>query len=82
MQLRPYDAGAVPHRRRHPTAPFRGGGWAGTSEGLGYVMLNANAWMQTNLMFAALVLLAGMTILLWVAVDVLLKKLLHWAPEG
>ncbi|MDE2239299.1 MAG: ABC transporter permease subunit, partial [Rhodospirillales bacterium] len=57
------------------------GEWAGASEGLGYVMLNANARMQTDLMFAALVLLAAMTILLWVAVDVLLKKLLHWAPD-
>lgn len=33
-------------------------------------MLNANAR-----------LLAGMTILLWVTVDMLLKKLLHWAPD-
>ena len=57
------------------------GEWAGASQGLGYVMLNANARMQTSLMFAALVLLAGMTILLWVAVDMLLKKLLHWAPD-
>ncbi|MBU6419529.1 MAG: ABC transporter permease [Proteobacteria bacterium] len=57
------------------------GEWAGASEGLGYVMLNANARMQTDLMFAALVLLAAMTILLWVAVDVVLKKLLHWAPD-
>lgn len=57
------------------------GEWAGASEGLGYVMLNANARMQTALMFAALVLLAAMTILLWVAVDAVLKKLLHWAPD-
>ena len=57
------------------------GEWAGASEGLGYVMLNANARMQTNVMFAALMLLAGMTILLWVGVDMLLKKLLHWAPD-
>ena len=58
------------------------GEWAGASQGLGYVMLNANARMQTDLMFAALVLLAALTILLWVAVDVLLKRLLHWAPDG
>ncbi|HTQ71275.1 MAG TPA: ABC transporter permease [Acidocella sp.] len=58
------------------------GEWAGASAGLGYVMLNANARMQTDLMFAALVLLAALTILLWVGVDVLLKKLLHWAPES
>ncbi|MDE1883113.1 MAG: ABC transporter permease [Rhodospirillales bacterium] len=58
------------------------GEWAGASAGLGYVMLNANARMQTDLMFAALVLLAGLTILLWVAVDLLLKRVLHWAPDS
>ncbi|GAN79959.1 ABC transporter permease [Acidocella aminolytica] len=57
------------------------GEWAGASEGLGYIMLNANARMQTDVMFAALVLLAVLTVLLWVAVDMLLKKLLHWAPD-
>lgn len=56
------------------------GEWAGASSGLGYVMVNANARMQTNLMFAALVLLAGITILLWVGINFLLKKLLFWAP--
>lgn len=58
------------------------GEWAGASEGLGYVMLNANARMQTDLMFAALVLLAILTILLWVAVDWFLRRLLYWAPES
>lgn len=57
------------------------GEWAGASEGLGYVMLNANARMQTDLMFAALVLLAVLTILLWVSVDRLLRRLLYWAPD-
>ncbi len=57
------------------------GEWAGASAGLGYVMLNANARMQTDLMFAALVLLAALTILLWVAVDRLLRRLLYWAPD-
>ncbi len=57
------------------------GEWAGASAGLGYVMLNANARMQTDLMFAALVLLVALTILLWLGVDMLLKKLLYWAPD-
>ena len=57
------------------------GEWAGASAGLGYVMVTANARMQTSLMFAALVLLASITILLWIAIHYLLKKLLYWVPE-
>ncbi|WP_298214991.1 ABC transporter permease [Acidocella sp.] len=58
------------------------GEWAGASAGLGYVMLNANARMQTDLMFAALALLAALTILLWALVDGLLRRLLRWAPDS
>ncbi len=57
------------------------GEWVGSSAGLGYVMMNANARIQTDVMFAALVILAVMTVLLWVAVDRLMKRLLHWLPE-
>jgi len=41
------------------------GEWVGASAGLGYVMLNANARIQTDVMFAALFVLAMMAILLW-----------------
>ena len=57
------------------------GEWVGASAGLGYVMLNANARMETDVMFAALLVLSVMTILLWVAVDLLLRKVLFWAPD-
>ena len=57
------------------------GEWVGASAGLGYVMLNANARIQTDVMFAALLVLAAMTIGLWTAVDRLLRRLLHWAPD-
>jgi putative hydroxymethylpyrimidine transport system permease protein len=57
------------------------GEWVGASSGLGYVMLNANARIQTDVMFAALFVLASMTILLWTAIDRLLRHLLHWAPD-
>ncbi len=53
----------------------------GSSAGLGYVMLNANARIETDVMFAALFVLALMTILLWVAVDRLLKRVLYWVPD-
>jgi putative hydroxymethylpyrimidine transport system permease protein len=57
------------------------GEWVGASNGLGYVMLTANARIETDLMFAALVVLAVIALLLWIAVDHLLKRLLYWAPE-
>ncbi len=57
------------------------GEWVGASAGLGYVMLNANARIQTDVMFAALLVLAMMAILLWVAVDRILKRVLYWAPD-
>ena len=57
------------------------GEWVGASAGLGYVMLNANARIQTDVMFAALFVLALMAILLWILVDRLLGRLLYWAPD-
>ena len=57
------------------------GEWVGASAGLGYVMLNANARIQTDLMFAALFVLSLMTILLWIAVDRMLRRILFWAPD-
>jgi len=57
------------------------GEWVGASAGLGYVMLNANARIETDVMFAALFVLALMAILLWVLVDRVLKKVLYWAPD-
>ena len=40
------------------------GEWVGASAGLGYVMMNANARVQTDVMFAALFVLAVVAILL------------------
>jgi putative hydroxymethylpyrimidine transport system permease protein len=57
------------------------GEWVGSSAGLGYVMMNANARVQTDVMFAALFVLAVVAILLWVVVDRLLKRLLYWVPD-
>ncbi len=57
------------------------GEWVGASAGLGYVMLNANARIQTDLMLAAVVILAIMTMTLWVIVDRFLRTALKWAPE-
>jgi putative hydroxymethylpyrimidine transport system permease protein len=57
------------------------GEWVGASAGLGYVMLNANARIETDLMFAALIVLAAMTMLLWALVDWALHRILFWAPD-
>ena len=45
-------------------------------------MLNANARIQTDLMFAALFILAALTIALYVLVDRVLRRLLYWAPNS
>ncbi len=58
------------------------GEWVGASSGLGYVMLNANARIEPDLMFAALVLLMVIAISLYVGIDRILRRLLRWAPGG
>ncbi|EPX75445.1 ABC transporter permease [Salipiger mucosus] len=45
------------------------GEWVGASKGLGYLMLLANGRAKTDLMFAALIVLACLTLLLHRAVD-------------
>ncbi len=55
------------------------GEWVGASSGLGYVMLNANARVRTDLMFAALLVLSAMTVGLWWVTDRALRRLLYWA---
>lgn len=45
------------------------GEWVGASRGLGYLMLLANGRSKTDLMFAALIVLAVFTVLLHAAVD-------------
>lgn len=54
------------------------GEWVGASGGLGYYMLHANARMQVDRMFAALFLLAVVSVGLYFAIDILLTKLIYW----
>jgi putative hydroxymethylpyrimidine transport system permease protein len=56
------------------------GEWVGASKGLGYLMLLANGRAKTDLMFAALIVLAVLTILLHAAVNRLCEKTLD-RPE-
>lgn len=53
------------------------GEWVGSSRGLGHLMLLANGRGQTELMFAALFVLAGMSLLLFAALERLARRCLH-----
>jgi putative hydroxymethylpyrimidine transport system permease protein len=57
------------------------GEWVGSSAGLGYLMLHANARMQVDLMFAALLVLAAMALTLWLLVDRGARAVVPWQPE-
>lgn len=54
------------------------GEWVGSSKGLGFYMLHANARMQVDRMFAALFLLAVVSVSLYFIVDFLLLKIMYW----
>jgi putative hydroxymethylpyrimidine transport system permease protein len=54
------------------------GEWVGASRGLGFLMLNANARMQIDLMFAVLLVITVFTIVLYFIVDKSLKKTIDW----
>lgn len=66
-----------------PLAPLGAvvGEWVGASSGLGFVMVQANARMQTDTVFAAMVILALLTVCLRLAVDRLTAQLVPWARE-
>lgn len=54
------------------------GEWVGSSEGLGYLMLQANARMMIDEMFAALFILSALSVTLYFVTDQALKKLIPW----
>ncbi len=54
------------------------GEWVGSAKGLGYLMLHANARMQVDLMFAALLVLAVLAVALYFLVDGGLRRALPW----
>ncbi len=51
------------------------GEWVGASNGLGYLMLLANGRAKIDLMFAALIVLAVLTLVLHAAVDAACRRL-------
>jgi putative hydroxymethylpyrimidine transport system permease protein len=58
------------------------GEWVGSSAGLGYLMLQANARMQVPVMFAALLTLSIFSVGLYLTVDALLRRALPWQADA
>lgn len=58
------------------------GEWVGASAGLGYTMIQARAQAEEPRLFAALFVLAAMAVLLYFAVDLLLRRAIPWQREG
>ena len=58
------------------------GEWVGASSGLGYAMLMANGRAQTDVVFAALALLAAMSVILRALVEAATRRIAPWAPEN
>lgn len=54
------------------------GEWVGSSAGLGFYMLQANARMQIDIMFAALSVLSVVSLLLYFLIDFAMDKLIYW----
>jgi putative hydroxymethylpyrimidine transport system permease protein len=57
------------------------GEWVGASAGLGFVMLQSNAQMRVDLMFAALIVLAAFALLFYALVDKAMARLVPWDPR-
>lgn len=57
------------------------GEWVGSSEGLGFYMLHANARMQIDIMFAALAMLGIVALALYFSVDRIMIKIVYWQKE-
>lgn len=58
------------------------GEWVGSSQGLGYLMLNANGRLQTDLMFAALLCLCLIAVTLYFLVSSVLDRSLYWSTDS
>ncbi len=57
------------------------GEWVGSSAGLGFYMLHANARMQIDVMFAALTVLSVVSLLLYFSIDFAMEKLIFWESK-
>lgn len=53
--------------------------WVGASQGLGYLMVNANARVETSMVFAAIFLLVIMALALYFLIDITSKRWIKWS---
>lgn len=58
------------------------GEWVGSSAGLGFLMIHANARMQADIMFAALLTLAVLAVTVFFTIDAILRRALPWQPDS
>lgn len=58
------------------------GEWVGSSGGLGYIMLNANARLQTPICFAAIFILSLIAMGLWCTTNLILKHIIYWNTQS
>ncbi len=54
------------------------GEWVGAQQGLGYLMIQANARLRVDLVFAAILWLSAMGVILWSFVGFLEKRIITW----
>ena len=54
------------------------GEWVGAQQGLGYLMIQANARLKVDLVFAAILWLSVMGLSLWIFVGFLERKVIKW----
>lgn len=52
--------------------------WVGASQGLGYLMVNANARLDTSMVFASIILLVIMALALYFLIDLFFKRWITW----
>ncbi len=55
------------------------GEWVGARRGLGYVMLQSNARLRIDLVFAAILMLTAIGLSLFAAFRIIERRVLHWA---
>jgi NitT/TauT family transport system permease protein/putative hydroxymethylpyrimidine transport system permease protein len=58
------------------------GEWAGSSSGLGHLIQQASAQLQTARTFAAVAVLSGLAILLFALLEALERRVAWWGSEG
>lgn len=58
------------------------GEWVGSARGLGYLMLLANGRAKTDLMFAAVIVLACLALAMYFLASALARRLGRWRPES